>query len=434
MEWLSWIDNRTLILCQAILIAAFALVIMGLRSIYQGLRGIGATAFGFMAAVPGLLMMLRDGPTATEEMALFGGPCLLISSVLLYRGILKFSQSDEAALAGRPDRQERIDSLGRLQPLLYFTATITFAICMACAAGWLPMPWVAASLGGAQALARGLMAWTLYQGAGRRYHLRIFAFTMGLFALPPASYVLWGITHPLTLPALQHSPMQTPRLLLSLVFFCVQGVLYVLLFVGGVSEQVYEQARRDFLTGALNRRGIEDALASEVARMRRTGGSFAVMLIDIDHFKSINDRQGHAAGDEALRMVSRSICDTVRVYDSVGRYGGDEFLLLLPQASSDDAMLTALRIRNEIRRRFAPAGGPLVTVSIGVTCCVSPEDASEIVDRADRALYDAKRAGRDCERLRLTSHARLAPNHTSHGIHPASLTTMEAVSTESVLP
>jgi diguanylate cyclase (GGDEF)-like protein len=434
MEWLSWIDNRTLILCQAILIAAFSLVMLGLRSIYHGLRGAGATTFGFLAAVPGLLMMLREGPSATEEMAIFGGPCLLISSLLLYRGILKFSQSDEAALASLPDRQEKIDSLGRLQPLLYGAAAVTLAICLACAAGWLPMPWVAASLGAAQTLARGFMAWTLYQGAGRRFHLRIFAFTMALFALPPASYVVWGIAHPLTLDALQHSPMQTPRLLMSLVFFCVQGVLYVLLFVGGVSEKVYEQARRDFLTGALNRRGIEDALSSEVARMRRTGGAFAILLIDIDHFKSINDRQGHAAGDEALRLVSRSICDTVRVYDSVGRYGGDEFLLLLPQALSDDAMLTAQRIRSEIRRRFASAGGPPVTVSIGVTCCVTAEEASEIVNRADRALYDAKRAGRDCERLRLARPGRPDRTHVPLGAHPAALDAVEVVSPESVLP
>jgi diguanylate cyclase (GGDEF)-like protein len=404
MDRLAWIDNRTLILCHAILIATFSFVMVGLRSIYPKLRGIGAAAFGFLLGVPALLLLAHTGPNAAWEMEEIGGPCMLLSSILLYHGLLQFCAPYNRDGKGHTDRYGRRSKAQIVrQNTLYAASGIALLIGFGCAAGRVSFTGAATALCLTQVLSRGLMAWTLYRGSGSRYPLRYFAFSMALFASIPAVYIVQGLIHPISMTILQESPRETIRFLLGLVFFCIQGVFYLLMYTGGISESVYEEARRDFLSGALNRRGIEDALSSEVARTRRLGGSFAAMLIDIDHFKTINDRFGHTGGDAAIRNIAECITETVRVYDAVGRYGGDEFLLLMPQITADEAMLTAERIRLGVKRCLSLSPGASITVSIGVTLCSRPEEPSEIVARADEALYEAKAAGRDCKRLLLTT-------------------------------
>ena len=128
--------------------------------------------------------------------------------------------------------------------------------------------------------------------------------------------------------------------------------------------------------------------------------------LDLDHFKQINDMHGHAAGDEALRAAARAIGSVLRIYDKLSRYGGDEFLILLPETSGDDAMLTAGRIRSALAEALEPGNSalpppPAFTLSIGITHCNNYEEAIDILARADSALYQAKRSGRDCVRLHL---------------------------------
>jgi diguanylate cyclase (GGDEF)-like protein len=120
----------------------------------------------------------------------------------------------------------------------------------------------------------------------------------------------------------------------------------------------------------------------------------SLALIDIDHFKTINDTRGHAAGDDALRQVAKVISSHLRDYDYLGRFGGDEFLLILPEASYQDALKVVERIQKAIREmpaRFDHA----ITLSIGVTQAVPFEPVDTILARADTALYKAKQAGRD---------------------------------------
>jgi diguanylate cyclase (GGDEF)-like protein len=165
-------------------------------------------------------------------------------------------------------------------------------------------------------------------------------------------------------------------------------------------------ARVDGLTGAYNRRHVTEVLESELARAARSGEPVGLLLLDLDHFKRVNDHHGHAGGDEVLREVTRRVSAAVRNYDTVGRWGGEEFVVLLPGMADDDALRTAAEtVRTAIRRAPFALGDELVIVtgSVGAARAADGEGAEELVNAADRALYTAKRRGRD--RVELASDA-----------------------------
>jgi diguanylate cyclase (GGDEF)-like protein len=164
-------------------------------------------------------------------------------------------------------------------------------------------------------------------------------------------------------------------------------------------ENLRAQASRDPLTGLVNRRFTEEAFEREISRCRRRDKPIAVFMIDVDHFKRFNDQHGHEAGDMVLKLVAATLGKSMRLEDIVCRYGGEEFLVLLPEADEKAALECAERARDRVAElapyfRDAPLG--MVTVSIGVA--VFPEHgtaAEALVRRADQALYEAKRSGRN---------------------------------------
>lgn len=153
----------------------------------------------------------------------------------------------------------------------------------------------------------------------------------------------------------------------------------------------------DHLTGALNRRGLEDAYQRESARADRTGKSLALALIDLDNFKLLNDRAGHVAGDRALTHVASILRATLRPQDVIARYGGEEFVILLSETSLADGLSAITRAREALAA--APLDLPrstlAVTFSAGVAACHGEEALDGLLARADHALYGAKRAGKN---------------------------------------
>jgi two-component system cell cycle response regulator len=164
-----------------------------------------------------------------------------------------------------------------------------------------------------------------------------------------------------------------------------------------------ESAVQDSLTGVYNRRHLEDRLASELAAAQRHQHPLSVLLIDVDHFKRVNDQFGHLAGDEALRMVAFVLRGAVRKEDVLGRFGGEEFVVVARETALDGARILAERIRGAVEHaRCAWHGHDLgltvsigVTVSIGLAEYVSGKTDRALLDAADRALYAAKAAGRN---------------------------------------
>jgi two-component system cell cycle response regulator len=166
-----------------------------------------------------------------------------------------------------------------------------------------------------------------------------------------------------------------------------------------LKDRERERASRDGLTGLYNRREFDRLLQAAVAREERQEGRFALLLLDIDHFKKLNDTFGHPSGDAALRNTARLLEKHLRKGDQAARYGGEEFAAILPGADEKGARQLAERIRRAVadaELELAPGQRARVTVSLGVG--VWPDDGGEpesLLAAADRALYAAKQHGRD---------------------------------------
>jgi diguanylate cyclase (GGDEF)-like protein len=164
------------------------------------------------------------------------------------------------------------------------------------------------------------------------------------------------------------------------------------------AEQAQQLAAEDALTGLATFRILRERLSNEVARSARSGDPFAVLFIDLDHLKAVNDRFGHAAGSEVLRVAGAECASAIRTTDLAARYGGDEFVVVLVRTRLDGARRVAEKVRagvEEAGRRLKYPDG-LVTVSIGVAEFQPEEDESkDVLLAADRALYRAKASGRN---------------------------------------
>ena len=174
-------------------------------------------------------------------------------------------------------------------------------------------------------------------------------------------------------------------------------------------------SRTDPLTGLLNRRSLEDYLAKEYSRFTRHGTKFSALLLDVDHFKSINDQYGHSTGDRVLKMLADSCTGKLRRHDVMARYGGEEFCMILPYTDGEHAAVLADKLRTAIAAEALQAGDSAVrvTASIGVSeVQASDKTPGDILERADAALYEAKQSGRD--RVCL-SRAAQASQHAGQG-------------------
>jgi two-component system, cell cycle response regulator len=183
-----------------------------------------------------------------------------------------------------------------------------------------------------------------------------------------------------------------------------------------VSRDLYEAAVRDRLTGLYNRGYFDDRIAAECAFVKRHQSTMAVLLIDLDHFKQINDTHGHPAGDAVLRTTATKIRESLRAEDLAARYGGEEFVVLARGTDAGGALVLGQRLRTRIAQTAMaiPGGSVRVTASIGVAVMrrdLVYRNAAELVAAADEALYEAKRNGRD--QVVLTREAQRLPERTA---------------------
>ena len=179
-----------------------------------------------------------------------------------------------------------------------------------------------------------------------------------------------------------------------------------------------EISARDALTGLYNRWYVMEKIDSEMNRALRHGSPMSVLMLDLDHFKRVNDSFGHSVGDEVLKNVGQVLRESCRVYDVPGRYGGEEFCIVLPDTRGGNTKAVAERIRSRLASTELPVGTTsiIVTASIGVAGMDSVADegvvsAAALLDRADRALYSAKHHGRNRVELYLPE---VPPSETNH--------------------
>ncbi|MDI1258218.1 GGDEF domain-containing protein [Aquabacterium sp.] len=188
-------------------------------------------------------------------------------------------------------------------------------------------------------------------------------------------------------------------------YFTVVTALTILVLLAGMyyrfvlqsEQQLREMATTDPLTRLRNRRSVLDTSVAEAAKQRRDGRPLSFILCDVDHFKMVNDTHGHQAGDDVLKAVAKILRSGVREVDHAARWGGEEFLLLLPETASPGAELVANRLREAISELQVPGkDGPLkVTMTFGISNLHLNEPIEQAIARADKALYQGKRGGRN---------------------------------------
>jgi diguanylate cyclase (GGDEF)-like protein len=365
--------------------ATFALLFFGVKRTYPNLRGISNIAISFLLFVPATLFIFSRG-TFPKFVSVTVANCFVFGSfVFLYRGILRFIGSRRSAIV--PIAVSCV-ALG----ILFYYSHVQDRVAPRIVA-------ISLTVG----LIRGLIALELFKKSATFTSptaMRLFAASMSLFA---AVTVNCGI-----MTILNGSPQDglfasngaaTATLGFSVVSIFMTGIFILLLSSGELIAASLDESQKDSLSGAFNRRGIEAKLAAELKRVQSSKNKLSIALIDVDYFKSINDIQGHAAGDAAIRDVAETISTHLRGRDHLGRYGGDEFLLILPQTAASIALGVTERLANAVTNLSVSSGAMPLTLSIGLTEAVPEDDAVTLIARADKALYQAKSEGRNCRRL-----------------------------------
>lgn len=294
-----------------------------------------------------------------------------------------------------------------IQAVLMATTAVLCWLAMDAAWVWLRITFVAAMWAGLYLWA-AVNVWSHVRRGMRQRWGGLYAAPMLLAAAMLALRSLRAIESPETVAyeVEQNTVLSVGSSLTGLVAALLLQMMLISLLVSRLVGRLKRLSRHDPLTSLLNRRAMNELLDQEEHRVRRltskgagpVGGQMAVLMIDIDHFKRLNDSCGHATGDRALQHLATLMGSRLRDIDHLARWGGEEFLALLPATSGADALALAERLCERVRKLPLQADGlPLpLTVSVGVAEWLGPHDSLvHLLGRADRALYEAKQAGRD---------------------------------------
>jgi diguanylate cyclase (GGDEF)-like protein len=395
MSLIKSIDVGTLLGCQVVLTLVYGIVFFCMKRLYPNLRGAGSVALAFfVATIANALLLLSDSIPLFASIAI-SHSLLLSACVLFYTGVLRFFKSPckaryawALAVIASILTAYLILSHNHTQTLAYVIAISFFFV-------------------------RGFIAIEIFMQAADRIFLKIFAAFMGGYAVFALNRVIFTLVYGVPPNHAQRDVFQIVSVLLSVFFAFFIGLSFLLMLCDELLTLVKDESERDLLSGVLNRRGIEQKLDTELRRAARSGQNLSIALVDIDHFKAINDHAGHAAGDSALRDVVSAISSHLRVHDFIGRFGGDEFLLVFPHTSCSSAFNICSRIEQSVRALSVPGSRLPLTISIGLTQAATGEDPDSLLARADKALYSAKGAGRNCCRVLLHE------THISEGLEHA---------------
>jgi GGDEF domain-containing protein len=286
--WLSWMDNRTLFACQTLLTMVYAIAFLGMRRMYRHLPSTGSFALGFFSGFLGCILAILRGSVPAFVSVVVEQFLVFFAFVLFYRGILLFFRSPRTtrflwtSVVIALLLQTYFSTVDdRIAPRIIIVSVVLF-------------------------LSRGLIAVELFRQAGQRSILHVFAILMAAYALFGAGRSVATFLHGPAYDLMQTSRFQTPSLVINLFFICIIGIFFLLMLSSELVAIVEAQSLYDHISGALNRRGIDQRLALELVRAERNGYQLAIALMDIDHFKHINDTAGHAAGDAASGRSSKS--------------------------------------------------------------------------------------------------------------------------------
>ena len=379
-------DIATLLVAEMLMCLLFGLVLLVVASRFRQVRGVRQMAFAFLISFLGIfLLILRSRMPLVLNVVASNG-LMFGTNLLIYSGI-------GGLLGFRPRFGLPVSvAIAALPALIYFTVVhnqIDTRILVI-------------------AVTECIMKWNLIvdllRDRDRSRAVRLLTACLMLWA---AANLLRGVAtmfrgSPSNI--FEYNLIQACFVAIGIFSSCGMGIFCMVFVSRQVTASLKRSALSDPLTGALNRRGIEELLTTEVERSLRSRTPLSLALIDIDHFKVFNDAGGHAAGDDVLRGIAAAVMKTLRPFDACGRLGGDEFLVLIPGASAPDAAIICSRILREVEAMPPhPTAGMAPTISIGFTETDAFDTIPDILDRADRALYAAKHRGRNCAQMELAT-------------------------------
>jgi diguanylate cyclase (GGDEF)-like protein len=283
----------------------------------------------------------------------------------------------------------------RWQRVLLPVSALTLAIVLAAGSAGAPVAYLTALVAGVVALFAAAMAWILLRPRRRASLLqRIIGVNDAVFAL---SVALWAASCLSSDVPLGQRAVQESAYLAGYLLMIVNGFGFLLLCKEKDDAEMARLATVDSLTGLPNRHAFLERAEHARQSALRQRQPLALAMMDIDHFKQINDRFGHATGDEALTVFARTARETLRAHETIGRLGGEEFAMVLPGTDMTGALQAAERLRKAVREATVITSGTsyVMTVSIGVVVLDPNETLGMALARADHALYAAKSGGRD---------------------------------------
>lgn len=376
-------------------------------------------------------LALQLAPRATSQFALAN--LLFVVGTLLEThrgqegGYLTFQGADLLELIAMTLMRSGMQRIERLR----FTGREHLVVVVLAGIGMIAFPPRGQWLGGivvVYGLAAGWISLRLYAEATRSIRALLgrwaaigILWPSALFGLIMLLRGLWFATHPSDARLSSDISAQAKENVLLLWMVCVilltANMSLIGLVVGRLTATARDLASRDALTGVFNRRVLVEQLAAEHERFRRGGPGFAVAMIDLDHFKAINDTYGHAAGDAALRQAAHTIGGLLRSVDTLARYGGEEFIVIFAMSDLPGTADACERIRAALAATPIHWAGKSValTASFGVAACANPEESRDsLLRRADTAVYRAKSNGRNrievappCEPSTSAAHAEI---------------------------
>ncbi|TXC79286.1 GGDEF domain-containing protein [Paraburkholderia azotifigens] len=376
-------DLRTVILMSSVMPGLMALVMFSLtRGFPANIRGVGHWASGaLVVSISAMLLALRGGIADWLSIVVANVGVVLGTGLWLIGSQMFFGQ--------RPARR-------------FIALLLTIGVI---AMSW--MTWVHPSVAGRTlcmsallTLTFGLSSMTMLR-FGRGNNPALFVGSMLLVQTCVTALRGMSMFVPAWASIGLFAPDLIQRIYLTTGALMSLTVSVGLLFIAmdRLRNQLEQQSFMDPLTGLLNRRAFLDAHRQERDRTMRTGGLLSLLLIDLDHFKQVNDRYGHATGDRVLIDFANRVAEILPAPRYVARWGGEEFAVLLPRVPPDEAKTHAERIRQRVAQK-EDATLPAYTCSIGVTCMAASEATIEQLARdADEALYGAKRSGRNCVQI-----------------------------------
>ncbi|MGH9393800.1 MAG: GGDEF domain-containing protein, partial [Terriglobales bacterium] len=394
---LSRMDIRTLLFADLVVQVCCGAGLLLMSGSVPGLKGLRWFAWAYGAASAGLLLAILQPLLPGHAAILVGRSLLLLGAVLMTQGIAEFVVPTSSVLgwgAGLLLLFAVADSLSALGGRSNELAVAIFGVAFA-----------------AQLLVGILVLLADHEPAERAPSRTIAWLLAGVAALSlsrAAVAPLRGIGPNL----LANDAFRFGGLVLYLIFSAGMAFGFVWLMTARLRNQLEQQARTDALTGVLNRRALDAEGQRELAACRRRKAPLTLLAIDLDHFKRLNDSFGHGAGDVALAAAARWLAHDLRSTDLLARFGGEEFIAVLPDRDAERGLLVAERLRARLealeieheRHRLR------LTASFGVAALSGDDDAwGQLLRRADHALYEAKRSGRNCIRLAAAPELEPAP-------------------------